>query len=94
MRRVEVVYGNRGADERGERIMALRKKTERQLEEVYRRNLNHKGAFSKSESPELHEMCKNCELYCGDKHDYTECRDNQCFKNWLALEYLDWINGY
>lgn len=74
--------------------MSIRKKTEEQLEEVYQRNLHCKGSFSKEESPELYEMCKNCENYIRRKHDYTECRRMQCFKNWLALEYLDWINGY
>lgn len=74
--------------------MAIRKKTEQQLEEVYQRNLHFSTSFNKDESPELYEMCKNCENYSGKKHDYTECREMQCFKNWLALEYLDWINGY
>ena len=73
--------------------MAIRKKTERQLEEVYQRNLNCKGSFSEEESPELHKMCMHCDVYSGSEHDYTECRDSQCFKNWLALEYLDWIKG-
>lgn len=72
----------------------MKKKTERQLEEVYQRNLNCKGSFSETRSPELHEMCKVCELYCGDAHDYTECREKQCFKNWLGLAYLDWANSY
>ncbi len=74
--------------------MAIRAKTEKQLEEVYQRNLHCPGSFGKKESPELYEMCKDCENYCGEKHDYEECRQNQCFKNWLALEYLDWVNGY
>lgn len=74
--------------------MAIRKKTEEQLEEVYQRNLYCRGSFSKNESPELYEMCKNCDNYIGNDHDYTECRQLQCFKNWLALEYLDWINSY
>ena len=75
--------------------MAIKEKTERQLQEVYKRNLHIcKNAFSKEVSPELYEVCKHCEAYTGDRHDYTECRDNQCFKNWLALEYLDWVNGY
>ena len=74
--------------------MAIRKKTEEQLEEVYQRNLHCKGSFSKEESPELHKMCMHCDIYTGSKHDFTECKDSQCFKNWLALEYLDWINGY
>lgn len=74
--------------------MAIRKKTENQLEEVYQRNLHCPGCFCKEESPELYDMCKYCEKYTGSDHDYTECRSMQCFKNWLALEYLDWINGY
>lgn len=68
--------------------------TEEQIEDVYQRNIHYPGSFSKEESPELHEMCKNCEKYVGDNHDYSECRDSQCFKNWLAYEYLNWINGY
>lgn len=68
----------------------MREKTEKQIEEVYQRNLHCKGAFSKKESPELYES----KAYNGEKHNYTECRQMQCFKNWLALEYLDWINSY
>ena len=75
-------------------IMSLCEKTIRQLEEVYQRNIRCKGSFSKEESPELYNMCKHCEQYCGEKHNYIECRNMQCFINWLALEYLDWINGY
>lgn len=74
--------------------MSIRKNTERQIEEVYQRNMHCKDSFSKESSPELYSMCKNCEEYTGDNHDYSECRENQCFINWLALEYLDWINGY
>lgn len=71
----------------------LYKKTEKQLEEVYqsrKQYLNDEDACE-----ELHDMCKNCEDFCGTRHhDYSECRERQCFKNWLGLEYLDWINGY
>lgn len=74
--------------------MSIRAKTESQLEEVCQRNLRCSSSFSKEESPELYAMCKNCENYTGEKHDYSECRQLQCFKNWLALEYLDWINSY
>lgn len=69
-------------------------KTEEQLQEVYKRKLRISNAFCKEKNPELYEVCKNCELYTGDKHDYTECRDMQCFKNWLALKSLDWFNSY
>ena len=71
----------------------LCEKTERQLEEVYHSRkpyLNKKG-----ECEELHQMCRNCERFCGiENHDYSECRDFACFKIWLGLEYLDWFNGY
>lgn len=73
--------------------MSISKKTESQLEEVYERNLQY-NKFNKERSPELYEMCKNCENYLSEEHDYTECRDRQCFKNWLALEYLEWMNEY
>jgi hypothetical protein len=43
---------------------------------------------------ELREMCKYCEAYCGDQHDYKECRSKWCYKFWLAYEYLDWASGY
>lgn len=72
----------------------MKEKTKRQLEEVYCRNLYISGAFSKTESPELFAMCKNCTEYKGEAHDYTLCRQKQCFINWLAFEYLEWVNGY
>lgn len=73
--------------------MSLCKKTERQLEEVYQSRLPYLNY--KDECEELHNMCMTCDKFCGiKKHDYTECRNNQCFVNWLGLEYLDWINGY
>ena len=50
--------------------MALCKKTEEQLEEVYQRNLHCKGSFSKKEAQELYDMYKHCEQYSGNKHDY------------------------
>ena len=74
--------------------MSVRQDTLDQVEEVYQRNQRCIGSFSKKESPELYNMCKHCEIYMGYDHDYSECRDQQCFINWLALEYLDWINGY
>ena len=74
-------------------VYMLKEKTERQLEEVYQSRkpyLNQKDSCE-----ELHEMCRNCDIFCGTKnHDYSECRNLACFKNWLGLEYLDWVNGY
>ena len=71
----------------------LRNKTKKQLEEVYQSQkcyLNNKECCE-----ELHSMCMNCEKFCGiEEHDYSECRELQCFINWLGLAYLDWNNGY
>lgn len=73
--------------------MALSKKTERQLEEVYKSRKDYLNEEDCCE--ELHEMCMNCEKFCGiKKHDYGECKNLPCFRNWLALEYLDWVNSY
>lgn len=73
--------------------MALREKTKRQLQEVYE---NHKPYMNSEDCcEELHDMCKNCEKFCGvKKHDYEECKELPCFRNWLGLAYLDWFNGY
>lgn len=72
--------------------MSLRKETVRQLEEIYQKYLPHMNI--KEECPELYGMCKNCEKYMGEEHDYRECHDQCCFRNWLALEYLDLVNSY
>lgn len=72
----------------------LHKETERNLEEVYQ---SRKQYLNRNDCciEELHDMCMNCEKFCGiNKHDYSECRDLPCFKNWLGLEYLNWVNGY
>lgn len=73
--------------------MAIKEKTEQQLEEVYNNHkpyLNVKGIHS-----ELEDMCKNCEKYCGvENHDYAECKGLACFRNWLGFAYLDWSNGF
>lgn len=73
--------------------MAIRKETERQIEEVYQ---SRKPYLNRQDCcKELHIMCMNCDKFCGIiDHDYSECREFQCFKNWLGLEYLDWVNGY
>lgn len=46
------------------------------------------------QTEELREMCKNCNSYCGEKHDYNKCKGKQCYKFWLAYEYLCWEDGY
>ena len=47
-----------------------------------------------SETEELREMCKNCECYCGLDHNYEECRNQWCYKFWLAYVYLSWEDSY
>lgn len=61
---------------------------ERKLDECY----NHIKYYL-DEKEELHEMCKSCEFYCGKEHNYEECRNKQCFLNWLAYAYLEWIES-
>lgn len=74
--------------------MSLHKETVRQLEEIYQKYLPYMNDFTKEEFPELYGMCKNCEKYMGEDHDYKECRDRYCFQGWLAMEYLELVNSY
>lgn len=46
---------------------------------------------SMESTKELRKMCQNCERYAGKQHDYDECHNRQCFKFWLAYEYLEWV---
>ncbi len=62
---------------------------ERQLEECYQ----HMKPYIKNNKI-LKEMCCRCENYCGEQHDYEECRNEPCFKCWLGLMYLDWYNSF
>lgn len=62
-------------------------KIEKQIEEAY----IHIKPYLRDQQ-ELEEMCKQCERFCGKKHDYEECKDRVCFKFYLAYVYLDWCN--
>ena len=66
--------------------------TEQKINECY----EHILPYLKDEncSKELRKMCDKCESYCGAEHDYVECKDNQCFKFYLAYEYLEWSGSY
>lgn len=70
----------------------MNKKTERQIAESYK---HIKPYLSDSDDcgSELREMCKNCEGYCGDNHDWEDCIDKPCFRFYLAYEYLEWFNS-
>lgn len=47
-----------------------------------------------SEVPLLKAMCSKCEMYTGSKHDYSECRNQPCFKCFLGYEYMCWSDSY
>lgn len=70
----------------------MRESTENNINEAYE---NIKQYLDDEESTkDLRKMCQNCEKYCGEQHDFEECKDLICFKFWLAYEYLEWSNGY
>lgn len=67
-------------------------KIEEQMEECYQ----HMKPYMKNmeETKELRDMCASCDGYCGDEHEFNECREKPCFKLWLGWQYLDWMNSY
>lgn len=65
------------------------RKTEIQLEEAYKL---HKSYLKNDE--DLKELCFCCEAYCGKEHDYEVCRNEMCFKCFLAYKYLKLSNSY
>lgn len=64
---------------------------ERRLEESYE---HIKDCLHKEKSAEavklLHQMCNHCEAYCGEEHNYEECKNNPCFKLFLGYEWMSW----
>lgn len=73
--------------------MSLYKETERKLKDEYERVKDYLNDED-SGCEELYLMCMNCEKFNGIKqHDYSECKDLVCFRNWLGLAYLDSITG-
>lgn len=64
------------------------KKIDGQIEECRKRM----KPYMKDEecTHELREMCKSCETYCGEEHNYDECKNKPCFRFWLGYEYLKW----
>ena len=42
----------------------------------------------------LREMCKRCELFRGEEHDYSKCKNMWCYKFFLAYVYLEWESSY
>lgn len=70
----------------------MRQKTIDNIKESYEHikpYLNNKDC-----TKELREMCKYCENWCGDVHNYENCENMMCFKFYLAFEYLNWSNCF
>ena len=65
--------------------------TLKKLDEAYKHFLPY---INREQPYMLREMCENCEMYCGKRHNYEYCKDNACFMNWLAFAYLDWATSY
>ena len=64
----------------------------RKIDETYDNILPYLDDEETTES--LREMCEGCEGYCGENHDYSECRHKPCFIFWLAYKYLEWGEGW
>lgn len=67
----------------------MKQKTKLQLEESYR----HIKPYI-NDDEELKKLCECCECYCGNNHNYEDCKNNQCFKMYLAYRYLEWYNSW
>lgn len=67
----------------------MNKKMQRKLNDSY----IHIGPYLKTQEI-LKDMCKYCEKYCGEHHDYKECLDMPCFKCFLGYSYLEWETSY
>ncbi len=49
-----------------------------------------KPYIDEENAPELFAMCKYCERWARDTHDYDKCRNMPCIKNWLGYTYRKW----
>lgn len=67
------------------------KETQRQIDETYHHIKPYLTDLDSTK--DLRKMCEICEAYYGEEHDYEECKNRQCFKLWLAYEYLEWSNS-
>lgn len=72
--------------------VTVKKETESNINETYSHIESY--LYDLKSTEELREMCKNCEAYCGEQHNYEECRDKMCFKFFLAFRYLEWSNSF
>lgn len=54
-----------------------------------------KSHFNSEESKcELRQMRECCEAWYGAEYNYSDCRNKQCFRFWLAYLYLNWEESY
>lgn len=67
----------------------MNEKMQRKIEESYRHIEPYLGG-----EEILKDMCKHCEKYCGEQHDYEECLDMPCFKCFLGYSYLEWATSW
>jgi len=49
--------------------------------------------ISPEKTPELLALCRKCEKYSGEAHDYYCCKSEPCFRLFLGYEYLRWEIG-
>ena len=56
--------------------------------------LHMKNYMDEENTEELRKMCSRCEKYCGAEHDYKDCREEWCYRFWLAYEYFEWTSSY
>lgn len=61
-----------------------------QIEEAYNHIKQYLNNPEHNTTDDLRTMCQNCECYCGNEHDYEECKEKNCFRFWLAYVYLEW----
>ncbi len=62
----------------------------RRLDDTYERV----KPYLKNSCPELKEMCKICECWYAEKHDYEECKNKPCFRFWLSYECMKYDIGW
>lgn len=66
------------------------------IERIIKESYNNVKPYLNNEKncSELHKMCENCGRWCGKDHDYSECENMNCFRFYLAYNYLCWSSSY
>lgn len=73
-------------------INKMNESVQRKIDETYKHLHNCLDALYECE--ELTKMCETCKLWEGKKHNYENCKNKPCFRNWLAVEYLYWCAAW